>query len=66
MTGLSKASLRAKLNDAGFRLAQSHWVALDRLLKYGNGDVLPATVIQAAKEWGWTPEMVVGLRKALR
>ena len=66
MTGLSKAALRAKLDDAGFRLARSHWLAIDRLLKRGNGYVLPAAVVEGAKAWGWTPEMVAGLRKALR
>ena len=65
MTGLSKAALRAKLDDAGFRLARSHWLAIDQLLKRGNGYVLPAAVVEAAKEWDWTPEMVKALRKAL-
>jgi hypothetical protein len=66
MPRLSKALLREKLAKAGYVLNKGHWATLDRLLKLGDGYVLPEAVVEASRSWGWTGEMTKELRKALK
>jgi hypothetical protein len=62
---LAKAALYVRLRKAGYTLAKGHRATLDRLLQR-DGYIMPETVVEQAKEWGWTEEQTKELRKALK
>jgi hypothetical protein len=65
MPRLAKAALYLRLQKAGFTLAKGHRATLDKLMKK-DGYIMTETVVERAKDWGWTGEQVRELRKALK
>ena len=65
MVQYSKAQLHTRLKRKGYILRSSHWKHLDGLFKTGNGFIMDIAILEAAKSWGWTPEMVRGLKAVL-
>ena len=68
MTKYSKATLALKLKDYGFKLMPgcATWKRWDASLKRGQGYISHATVLEDAKQVGWTEPEIEQLKGALK